>query len=327
MPASVTKSFTQAILYQLELRGIELPSELLSQLKKYQADTRLPMPLQDALWRYLEAQNIPDLGLNIGGSMQPQHLDTMGFLLLSSPSLSVAVDSLVNYSPIVGEGGRFRKSRTKYGWQLCYDALFTDAVAMRIEAIFASIVKGACWVAGKEIEPVRVSFTHEQQMDITLYQQCFGFQPILFNQKHNAITYSETDWSSKQRQINPSVQSQMLTLARQQLSQLHSQSFKQKVEILLMNQPWLTRAEMAKNLAVSERTLSRKLNSEGTTYQKIVEHIRKKYVLSQIGKHKVTQASLADYLGYCDEHAFAKAFKRWTGMGFREYRRKYLNEN
>ena len=325
MTASVTKSFTQAILYQLELRGIELPSDLLSQLKQYQTSTRLPMPIQDSLWRYLATQNIPELGLNVGASMQPQHFDTMGFLLLSSPSLRVAVESLVNYSPIIGEGGRFSKAHTTLGWQLCYNALFTDAAAMRIEAIFASIVVGACWVAGKEIKPLSVSFTHEQQTDITHYQQVFGCSPILFQQKHNAITYSEDDWNRQQREVNTQVQSQMLALAKQQLSQLQSKSFKEKVVALLTNQPWLTRAQIATSLAVSERTLSRKLNKEGINFKDIAQSVRKQQALSQVVNPNVTQASLANYLGYCDENAFAKAFKRWTGMGFREYQRKHLN--
>ena len=327
MAASVTKSFTQAILYQLEQQGIELPSELLSQLTQYQTDTRLPMPLQDSLWRYLEAHNRPELGLDIGAAMQPQYFDTMGFLLLSSPSLSVAVNSLVNYSPLIGEGGRFSKSHTQQGWQLCYHSLFTDAVAMRIEAIFASIAVGAGWVVGKKIKPVSVSFTHEQQTDITRYQQVFGSNPIRFKQKHNAIIYSDTDWHTRQRDVNPAIQSQILALARQQLSQLQpqKQSITHEVTTLLTNQPWLTRAQMATSLAVSERTLSRKLNKEGTSYQAVAQSVRKQLALTQAVKPDVTQASLAHYLGYCDESAFSKAFKRWTGLGFREYRRKHIN--
>ena len=57
----------------------------------------------------LESHRIEGVGLKIGLSMLPQNFDSIGFLLLSSPSLSVAVDSLINYSPIIGEGGVFAK--------------------------------------------------------------------------------------------------------------------------------------------------------------------------------------------------------------------------
>jgi AraC-like DNA-binding protein len=54
----------------------------------------------------------------------------------------------------------------------------------------------------------------------------------------------------------------------------------------------------------------------------MAQTIRKQHALNQIQKPEVTQASLAQYLGYNDESAFAKAFKRWTGIGFRAYREK-----
>lgn len=71
---------------------------------------------------------------------------------------------------------------------------------------------------------------------------------------------------------------------------------------------------------MSERTLSRKLLAEGLSYKSIASDIRKQHALEQVTKPGTTQAGLADYLGYHDESAFAKAFKRWTGMGFRQYR-------
>ena len=84
---------------------------------------------------------------------------------------------------------------------------------------------------------------------------------------------------------------------------------------------------MAASLAVSERTLTRKLQLRGMTYQQLAQAVRKHHALEQICLAHVTQASLADYLGYSDEHAFAKAFRRWTGMGFREYRQTHCTVN
>jgi len=321
--ASVTKSLTQAILGQLDQHNIQLDPALKAQLDKCRTEPRLPMPLQDALWRTLDAQRQPGLGLNIGASMLPQHFDTIGFLLVSSPSLSRAVDSLVDYSPIIGEGGKFSKLYTQSGWQLRYDAHFTDAVALRIEAIFASISVGAHWVAGKRITPVQIKFKHAQQTDIAAYNKVFGHADIQFSQAYNAMVFSDSDWNINQREVNPAVQAQMLALAKQQLTQLQPQNVVEKVSLLLTNQPWMTRAQLAASLAVSERTLSRKLSHGGACYKTLAQNIRKQYALTQVNNHEVTQASLADYLGYSDESAFAKAFKRWTGLGFRAYRQKH----
>ena len=325
MNASVTQSFTHAIMRHLKHLDIRLDPQLKQEIAQYDQASRLPMALQDSLWQGLEAHNDSALGLNIGLGMLPQSFDTMGFLLLSSPSLGVAVDSLVNYSSLIGEGGSFSKSHGKLGWKLSYEAKFTTAITLRIEAILASIATGARWVSGKDIAPVAVYFTHSRQADIALYNRVFMNAQVHFEQTQNAIVYADDDWNFKQREVNPAVQAQMLELARQQLAQLKPKNLPAKVEALLSRQPWLSRTQLATSLAMSERTLSRKLLAEGLSYKSIASDIRKQHALEQVTKPGTTQAGLADYLGYHDESAFAKAFKRWTGMGFRQYRQHHCS--
>lgn len=323
--ATVTQSFTRAILEQLAHHNVQPEPSLQDALAEYADAPRLPLPLQDVLWQSIEDQVDAGAGLKIGRALMPQHFDTMGFLLLSSPSLSVAVDSLINYSPLVGEGGGFSKVHDSAGWKISYHAHFTTAVALRIEAIFASVATGASWVAGKNITPIAVCFSHSQQTILSEYQQVFSEAQISFNEPENAIIYADKDWHSKQRDVSPAVQAQMLELARHQLSQLTPQSFEEEVRTLLTNQPWLTRSQMATSLAVSERTLTRKLNKYGISYQLLSQEIKKDYALKRVGDAHVTQAELAESLGYSDENAFAKAFRRWTGVGFRAYRQKHGN--
>ncbi|RUO55539.1 AraC family transcriptional regulator [Pseudidiomarina homiensis] len=325
--ASVTQSFTHAIVQQLTQLGVTLPDKLRQQLTQQQGQQRLPLALQDELWQSLEQLQRPELGLQIGMALQPQHFDTIGFLLLSSPSLSTAVESLVNYSSLIGEGGTFSKAKSAQGWQVGYDDHFNVAVALRIEAIFASIARGAQWVAGKSIMPVQVHFKHPQQTAMALYQQAFGTADISFEQAHNTITYSEGDWSFRQQQVNPALQTQMLELAKQQLAQLQPQSLTERVEALLQRQPWLSRTQLATSLAVSERTLARHLAAAHTSYNALSQQVKKQLALQQVCQPQTTQSSLADFLGYSDEQAFAKAFRRWTGMSFSEFRLQHNKGN
>ncbi len=322
MTASVTQSFTQAILNQLAQLAIPIEDKLLASIQQHKGEERLPLLLQDKLWLEVLRHGDKGIGLHIGLAMLPQNFDTMGFLLLSSPSLSVAVDSLIQYSPLIGEGGQFAKSRDKQGWAVRYEPMFTAAVDLRIEAIMAGIATGARWVAGKNITPVAVYFKHEQQATEAMYSRVFGEASVRFNQSQNAIVYDDDDWHFKQREVNPAIQAQMLELANQQLNQLTHHSFSDKVEALLTHQPWLTRSQIAASLAVSERTLLRRLQEADTNYLTMAQNIRKQHALNQIQKPEVTQASLAQYLGYNDESALAKAFKRWTGVGFRAYKEK-----
>lgn len=318
--ASVTQSFTHAIVQQLTTLGVTLPDPLQRQLAQQHGQQRLPLALQDALWHYLDQLERPELGLQIGSALQPQHFDTIGFLLLSSPSLSTAVESLVNYSSLIGEGGTFTKSKTEFGWQICYHDHFDVAVALRIEAIFASIATGARWVAGKPIGPLQIQFKHQPTLPLASYQRAFGNAEVLFAQAQNSITYSEADWQFRQREVNPALQTQMLELAKQQLAQLQPQTVRERVEALLQRQPWLSRSQLAASLAVSERTLARHLAADNTSFNALSQQVKKQIALKQVQQAQTTQVSLADLLGYNDEQAFAKAFRRWTGMSFSEFR-------
>ncbi len=323
MTASVTQHFTNAIIRQLGAQNIVLPPDLLNSLHAHAGQERLPMRLQDELWHTLAQQAHTGLGLHLGLEMRPENFDTMGFLLLTCPSLSVAVDCLINYSVLVGDGGTFSHSHCSAGWELCYQPRFSSAVALRIETIFSCVATGASWVAGKNITPVKVRFAHPQGAPSRLYAKVFGNADITFGQSQNAIVYADEDWHFKQREVNPALQAQMLALANQQLAALKSHGFSDRADTLMRHQPWLSRSQLAASLAVSERTLTRKLAKAGTSYQQLRDTVRQAHALSQVCSSHVTQASLASYFGYCDESAFAKAFRRWTGMGFRAYQQQH----
>lgn len=75
----------------------------------------------------------------------------------------------------------------------------------------------------------------------------------------------------------------------------------------------------ASDLGMSGRTLRRKLAEEGTTYQQELDQVREKIARQYFlrGGHSVTE--LAMILGFADSSAFAKAFRRWTGLAPTEF--------
>src|SRR5690606_19125377 len=70
----------------------------------------------------------------------------------------------------------------------------------------------------------------------------------------------------------------------------------------------------ASELGMSSRTMRRKLAEDGTSYQKELDTVRHKLAREYFlrGGNSVTEVSLL--LGYADSSAFAKAFRRWTGL-------------
>lgn len=79
---------------------------------------------------------------------------------------------------------------------------------------------------------------------------------------------------------------------------------------------------VARRLAVSERTLQRRLREEGTTYAAIVDECRRELALRHVADPSLPLAEVAFLLGYSETSAFHRAFRRWTGATPSEARRR-----
>ncbi|WP_404340964.1 AraC family transcriptional regulator ligand-binding domain-containing protein [Pseudoalteromonas mariniglutinosa] len=324
---SVTPGFSKAILHILPALNVNVDRDLVEQIQQFPSEGRLPMALQDALWQALIELKDNELGLKIALSLKPDSYDTLGFLLFSCATLGDAVDSLIAYSALIGEGGKFSKSHNELGWRVSFEAFFTTPTPIRIEAVLACVACGAKWISGAPIKPKVVAFTHPQQGKLSTYQAIFGDAKLLFSAPSNYLLYHNDDWQLQQRSVNQAVQQQMQSLAEQQLKQLQPQTMVDKINAILTKQPNLKRRQISSLLAISERHLNRKLADQGYSYKTLSDEIRKNLAEKLIKQGSANQAHLALYFGYADESAFAKAFRRWTGLGFKEYKQKIGNKD
>ncbi|MCG2837099.1 AraC family transcriptional regulator [Photobacterium sp. WH77] len=320
-PSTVTSGFSKAILKFLPSLGIALPDALRRQVAACPAGERLPLSLQDQLWQAIaDHADCDGVGLRIGRQLQIDQFDMLGFLLLSSVNLAGAVDNLLRFSDLVGEGGRFARFHSQEGWHLVYRPHFEAARAARLEAIFASVMQGAAVVASGPVIPKLVAFEHSPQAPLALYHEVFGDTQVCFARTGNYMVFSDEDWLCSRRDIQPELQAQLIRLAQQQMKRLAPASFLEQISHLLTQQPSLTRAQTAALCNLSERHLNRKLADFGVSFRALSEQIKKQQALQMLNQKGSTQANLALYFGYADDSAFAKAFKRWTGMGIRDYR-------
>jgi AraC-like DNA-binding protein len=83
-----------------------------------------------------------------------------------------------------------------------------------------------------------------------------------------------------------------------------------------------TLAEIAAVLDRSARTVQHKLHGEGTSFQALLDQIRKDLAISYLTTSTMPSAEIAFLLGYADQTAFGRAFKRWTGQSPLELRHR-----
>lgn len=85
--------------------------------------------------------------------------------------------------------------------------------------------------------------------------------------------------------------------------------------------------EIANKLAVSPRTLRRRLEEAGTSFSEILQRHQLKRALQALASGDQSLPSIASACGYQDTAGFGEAFKRWTGMTPREYRSQFQRKS
>lgn len=78
--------------------------------------------------------------------------------------------------------------------------------------------------------------------------------------------------------------------------------------------------ELAHQLNMSERTLRRRLDREGASYQRIKDTLRRDAAIDYLSNPELTVSDVAELLGFSDPSAFHRSFKRWTGRSPGDYR-------
>jgi AraC-like DNA-binding protein len=71
---------------------------------------------------------------------------------------------------------------------------------------------------------------------------------------------------------------------------------------------------VASKLAISNRTLQRRLRVEGTTFQEVLDEFRQELACHYLSATDYTSAEISFLLGYEEPNSFFRAFRAWTGQ-------------
>jgi AraC-like DNA-binding protein len=83
-----------------------------------------------------------------------------------------------------------------------------------------------------------------------------------------------------------------------------------------------TVGQIAPVVGIPERTLRRRLEREGVSFQGILDDMRRELALSYLEQPDIELEEAAYLLGYSEASAFRRAFKRWTGKSVTDFRRR-----
>jgi AraC-like DNA-binding protein len=161
-----------------------------------------------------------------------------------------------------------------------------------------------------------IRFAHCRPTDVSEHQRIFGAVV------HFAHPESEIVFDSAYLQLPISAaDEELLGVLEQYAERLlrrirPAQNWSAKVTELLSRtlcdgKPSLS--QVAKLLALSQRSLQTKLKEEGTTYQALLDSVRQQLATAYLRDDKLSLAEISYLIGFADQSAFNHAFRKWTG--------------
>ncbi|MEO0597077.1 MAG: AraC family transcriptional regulator ligand-binding domain-containing protein [Chloroflexota bacterium] len=295
------------------LRQAELPLDLLSR--------KNPTLTGDEFMRFFQAlgevmKDDPEFVLRLGSAIQADTFSPPLFACFCSDNLNVAANRIAHYKPLVGPlrlDVTQNSERTTVGFKGLPQNMPPPPTLIAFELVFwVRIVRLA---TRTNVVPLTVHTT----IDIpaaSAYEDYFGthirrdsFNGISFSAQDAArpfLTASDEMWSIYEPRLN------------QRMQDLQQEAtFTDKVRACLMEvlaSGEYGIADVARKLAVSPRTLQRRLRAEDTSFQKELDTLREELARSYLTTSDYTSGQIAFLLGYEDPNSFFRAFRSWTGQ-------------
>lgn len=293
------------------LRRAHLPADLFSR-----RDAALSTEEYFRLWHALEDSfDDPAFPLRLGQTVSVEAFSPPIFAALCSPNLNIALQRLSHFERLIGPM-RFEVVKTAEATSVTLDCLNrqTPLPASLIATKLVFNVHLARLATREQIKPLSVTAT-VPFLDADRYAKYFGVQPM--QGKSNTLAFSAQDAGRPFLTANEKMWTFFEPELRRRLSEIDAEaSFTERVgsallELLPSGQSSID--AVARTLAVSRRTLQRRLGEEATSFQNELKKTREKLARHYLANSTLTAAEISFLLGFEDPNSFVRAFHHWTG--------------
>ncbi len=279
----------------------------------------------DVLQTLAEASGNPLITLSLGEATQPRLLGSIGFLMATAATLEQAYQSLIDYLPLLIEGAVLEMQPTPEGSLLTLELNQNDPRA--IEYFLACLVNWPRWLTGRQVPAHAVRLALPAPDNIQPYQQFFAAEVEFGAPRHQVLLNSEylglscLDANGEMHQLHREFADSLLSKSNQQ-GALIAQTRNLIRQQLAEGGSAVRREEVAATLGLSLRTLQRKLGVLGTNFQDLYDQTRRDLCLQLIQRGQLSFGEITFQLGFANQSAFQKAFKRWMGVAPSQYRKQ-----
>ncbi|MEU6904178.1 AraC family transcriptional regulator [Streptomyces coeruleorubidus] len=270
--------------------------------------------------RAVELTGDAHLGLRVGAAQHLTAWGLLGFAQMAADTLRDAIETGVRFQNLSGAMVVWSAEQEAAGYVLraaLPDPALDPAVAVFLaEEAFASVVALTRLSSGDEFAPQSVEFAFHAPRDTRPFTELFRC-PVRFAAMENRMVFP-TAWARRPMPgRDPVTYAAVMELLEEQItSRRDQQELLEVLEISIAQSlpevpPFV---EQARRHASSERTLRRRLAESGTTYEAVVDGVRRERVEQLLRRPNLSLRDIARQAGFSDVRALRRAVHRWHGV-------------
>lgn len=263
--------------------------------------------------------------LRYGDAVEPGTFGALGHAIATAPTLRDALQRLSRYIMVISDTLEW-ELRESGGGAVLHLLGRTEArrgTQLSNECAIAAITSTMRQIAATPVCPTLVTFRHAAPPTTADHERWFDC-PVRFETPSTAVHLSERVLAARTRLGDAGLSAYLLS----QLDDLREQHGERSVvlrvraavaDTLCDGVP--TKAEVARRLGMSERTLHRRLAEHDASFQDVADAVRLDIARSLLSDGDRPLGEVAFFTGFSAQSAFTRAFKRWTGQTPLGYRR------
>jgi AraC-like DNA-binding protein len=254
----------------------------------------------------------------------PASFDVVAYTMMSSPHLLGILERVGRYVAILSGAASLAVAETGEGYRMILELSGGDQPVprQRFEFDLMTFLSFCRWVTNRDLRPLALELRFPPPADLRPYQDAFRC-PLRFSARANALLFARADVMSPLPTAHPllaEVHERLASEYLQRLEHSHISSRARTAIIRRLPDGEPQRSDIAAALELSERSLQRRLEGEGTSFLRLLDDTRRELAQQYLGQPALSLADIAFLLGFADQSSFFRASRRWFGTSPRHYR-------
>ena len=252
----------------------------------------------------------------------------LGYAMMSSATLSRAISIATRYHKMAGAmfDLEFLEENGEAVLRI-HNLLARGQVGqLVVEELFRGIQPLISLLLGRQHRPIRICFSYPEPPYRQLYSSAFEC-PVVFDQLFSEYRFDAGILDEPLAEADANTARACEKSCQDLLREMDiEEDLISKICQILLSVPGKFPGldEIAMRLHMGPRTLRRRLKDLNTSYQKILDDVRKELAVQYLVTTDLSTQQISDLLGYTEVTNFRRAFLKWANTSPFRYRKQVL---